>query len=100
MSIELKNEIRQQACDSLQRYCTEHFEEPIGNLKAQHLLDFILQEIGPCIYNRAVQDVQAHLLTRVQELDFEVHEEEFGYWSQQKKRRWRHPLASFDVTAN
>lgn len=87
MSIELKTEIRQQACDSLQRYCADQFDEAIGNLKAQHLLDFILQEIGPSIYNRAVQDVQAHFLTRVQELDFDIHEEEFSYWSQQKKRR-------------
>lgn len=87
MSIELKTETQQQACDSLQVFCSEIFEEPIGNLKAQHLLDFILQEIGPSIYNRAVQDVQAHLLSRMQELDFEVHEEEFSYRSQQKKRR-------------
>jgi uncharacterized protein (DUF2164 family) len=44
------------------------------------LLSFFVQEIGPSVYNRAVADAQERLLGRVQELDIEVHENEFGYW--------------------
>jgi hypothetical protein len=32
------------------------------------------------VYNRAVADAQERLLARVQELDIDVHESEFGYW--------------------
>jgi uncharacterized protein (DUF2164 family) len=42
--------------------------------------DFFLKEIGPSVYNRAVADAQERLLARVQELDIDVHESEFGYW--------------------
>ena len=55
-------------------------EEKIGNIAASGLLSFILEEIGPSIYNKGVTDAQERLQARVSELDFEVHEEEFSYW--------------------
>jgi uncharacterized protein (DUF2164 family) len=87
MSIQLKTDIRKQAVESLQRYFDINMEEGLGNLPANALLDFILEEIGPSIYNQAVRDAQDHLLTRVQELDIDVHADEFSYWSNSKKRR-------------
>lgn len=87
MSIQLKTDIRKQAVESLQRYFDRNMEEGLGNLPANALLDFILEEIGPSIYNQAVRDAQDHLLTRVQELDIDVHADEFSYWSNSKKRR-------------
>ena len=87
MSIQLKTEIRKQAVESLQRDFDINMEETLGNLPANNLLDFILEEIGPSIYNQAVRDAQDHLQTRVQELDIDVHAEEFSYWSNLKKRR-------------
>ncbi|MDT4833618.1 hypothetical protein FQZ97_672340 [compost metagenome] len=80
MTIELSKEARQQAISSIERYFREHMDEPIGNVAAGGLLNFFLKEIGPSIYNRAVADAQERLLGRVQELDIEVHEDEFGYW--------------------
>ena len=47
---------------------------------AAGLLGYLLEEIGPSIYNQAVADVQERLQHRVSELDIEVHEDEFGYW--------------------
>ncbi len=86
MTIQLKTDIRKQAIESLQRYFDLNMEDKLGNLQANALLDFLLEEIGPSIYNQAVNDAQNHLQTRVQELDFEVHADEFTYWSKQKKR--------------
>jgi uncharacterized protein (DUF2164 family) len=86
MSIQLKTEIRKQAIESLQRYFDINMEESLGNLPANALLDFILEEIGPSIYNQAVRDAQDHLLTQVQEMDIDVHADEFSYWSNRKKR--------------
>ncbi len=87
MSIKLEKETRQQAIDSLQRYFDITMEERLGNLQATALLDFLLEEIGPLIYNQAVRDAQSQMQQRVQELDIDVHEEEFSYWKNQKKRR-------------
>jgi uncharacterized protein (DUF2164 family) len=55
-------------------------EEPIGNIAAGGLLGFFLEEIGPVVYNQAVRDVQERLQLRIEELDVEIHEEEFDYW--------------------
>ncbi|HEY8907482.1 MAG TPA: DUF2164 domain-containing protein [Rhodoferax sp.] len=91
MTIELSKEDRQQAIQSIERYFREQLEEEIGNVAAAGLLGFVLDEIGPSIYNKAVSDVQARLQARVADLDFEVHEDEFVYWRKSDKRR---PLKS------
>ena len=78
--IELPKESRQQAVASIERYFAQNMEEKIGNVAAAGLLGFVLEEIGPAIYNQAVRDVQERLRLRVEEVDLEVHEDEFGYW--------------------
>ena len=80
MPIDLPKDTRAQAIASIERWCREHLNEPIGNVAAGGLLGFFLEEIGPSIYNQAVADVQERLQARVAELDIEVHEDEFGYW--------------------
>ncbi len=87
MTVELPKEARQQAIASIERYFQEHLEERIGNIAAGALLGFVLEEIGPSIYNRAVADVQERLGARVAELDIEVHEEEFDYWRKYDKAK-------------
>jgi uncharacterized protein (DUF2164 family) len=89
MPIEISKEARKEAVASIQRYFDEHMEEPIGNIAAGGLLAFFLEEIGPLVYNRAVADVQERLLQRVQELDIEVHEDEFGFWRKYERERQR-----------
>jgi uncharacterized protein (DUF2164 family) len=59
MAIKLNKETEERLLGSLQRYCAQNFDEEVGGLKARMLLDFCLREIGPSIYNQAVQDAQA-----------------------------------------
>jgi uncharacterized protein (DUF2164 family) len=81
MTIEISKEAKKQAIASIERYFQENMDEKIGNIAAGALLGFFLEEIGPTIYNQAVVQVQERLQTRVMEVDLEVHEDEFGYWS-------------------
>ena len=78
--IELPKDDRQQAVASIERYFLENRDEKIGNIEAAGLLGFFLEEIGPAIYNQAVRDVQERLRLRVDEVDLDVHEDEFTYW--------------------
>lgn len=87
MAIELSKEARKEAIASIERYFQENMEEKIGNITAGGLLGFFLEEIGPSIYNRAVADTQERLMARVQDIDFEVHEDEFAYWRKYDKKR-------------
>lgn len=87
MPIELDKQDRQQAIESIQRYFSEHMEEPIGNIAAGALLGFFLEEIGPCVYNQAVADARGRMQSRLDDLEFEVQEEVFSYWRKFDKSR-------------
>lgn len=87
MSIELNKDARKQAVLSIERYFLDNMDEKIGNIQAAALLNFFVEEIGPCIYNQAVLEVQERLQTRIMEVDIEIHEDEFGYWKKHEKRR-------------
>ncbi|HMV87905.1 MAG TPA: DUF2164 domain-containing protein [Blastocatellia bacterium] len=91
MTIELSKEAKQTALESLQKYFEMNLDEPLGNLAAGALLQFILEEIGPSIYNKGVADAQERMQARVSELDTEVYADEFQYWRnrdrQSKARR-------------
>ena len=87
MTIEIPNETKQILVASIQRYFQENMEEQIGNITAGALLAFFMEEIGPLVYNKAVADVQQRLQARVMELDLEVYEEEFQYWSKSDRKK-------------
>jgi uncharacterized protein (DUF2164 family) len=89
MSIELDKDVRKQAIASIERYFLENMDDKIGNIAAGALLGFMLEEIGPSIYNQAVAEVQERLQARVAELDIEVHEDEFRYWQKLDAQRAR-----------
>lgn len=87
MPIELSKEDRAQAIASIERYFEANFEQKIGNFSAGALLGFVLEEIGPSIYNRAVSDAKERMLMRVEDLEYEVHADEFQYWQKFNKRK-------------
>ena len=84
MEIELTQQDRAQAIASVECYFNEQFADEsgtrLGNMQAGALLNFFLEEIGPCVYNQAVAEVQVQLALRVSEVDIECHAEAFGYW--------------------
>lgn len=89
MTIELERAEREQAVASLQRYLEAELDEHVGNLAAGALLGFFLEEIAPLVYNQAVAEVQERLSQRVAEVDVEVHEDAFQYWSRRTPRSAR-----------
>jgi uncharacterized protein (DUF2164 family) len=87
MIVEFSKQQRTAAIASLQRYFEENLPEPIGDLPAGLLLNFILEEIGPVIYNKAIADAQARLLQRVSDLNGELYADEFQYWPRADAKR-------------
>ncbi|MGQ5521921.1 DUF2164 domain-containing protein [Chitinimonas sp. PSY-7] len=86
MSIKLEKRVEEALTSSLQRYFQTELEQPLGTLPAQHLLQFIVEEIGPNIYNQAVLDAQNHMQARVSDLNIDCYIEEQPYWNKKKKR--------------
>ena len=89
MAVELSKEARRQAIASIERWFEDERDERVGNVFAGALLEFVLEEIAPSVYNRAVADVQERLQMRIGELDIEVHEDEFGYWARRERKPTR-----------
>ena len=79
-NIELSHDARKQAVTSLRRYFAAEMDEEIGDLKAGLLLDYILAEIGPSIYNGAIADAQTYLRDRVADLEAVCSAPEFTFW--------------------
>lgn len=80
MAIELPEDVKKSLLASIKQYFTEKLDQGMGDLKASLLLDFILKEVGPVIYNCAVADAQARIQEIVSELDGTCFEPEFTFW--------------------
>ena len=75
--VTLPDATRKQAIAALRQYFTANMDEEIGDLKAGLLLDFVLSELGPCVYNRGLADAQAFFEERSQDLAAILHRDEF-----------------------
>jgi uncharacterized protein (DUF2164 family) len=87
VTLELTKQQRTAAITSIQRYFQENLPDPIGDLPAGLLLNFILEEIGPVIYNQAISDAQTRLTQRVADLSGELYADEFQYWPRADAKR-------------
>jgi uncharacterized protein (DUF2164 family) len=87
MAVILPDDASARIVSSLKRYFKEQREEDLGDLQAKLLLDFILQEIAPTIYNAAITDAQTYVRDRVADLDGACFEPEFGYWRDSTRRK-------------
>jgi uncharacterized protein (DUF2164 family) len=86
MPITLSADDSAKAVASLKRYCFEELDLELGDLPGKLLLEFILTDIGPSIYNRGVADAQVYMRDRVAEVDGACYEPEFSYWTRSAGR--------------
>ena len=87
MTTSLPDDARKQSIASIRRYLAEELDQDIGELKAGLLLEVILKEIAPTIYNGAIADAQTYLRERVADLEGACSASEFAYWPNTAVRR-------------
>lgn len=71
--MKLPKEQKEQLTASIQQYFELERSEAIGSIAAEQLLDFMIQEIGPHVYNHAIQDARKAVLERMQSLEDELY---------------------------
>ncbi len=71
--ITLADDRRERLVGQLQTLFSAEFDESLSAFRAEQILDLMLTTLGPGIYNQAVQDVRAHLQTKLDDLDGEVY---------------------------
>ncbi|MEK6976761.1 MAG: DUF2164 domain-containing protein [Candidatus Thermoplasmatota archaeon] len=79
MPIKLSKETEKVLVASIKRFAKEELDLDIGDLKAGFILDFALREVGPTVYNQAIDDAARFMAEKVEDLPGR-HEKEFGYW--------------------
>lgn len=71
--IKLTPEAEEVVLDSLREYIQQEFDTDIGNLPARFLLDFIIETLGPHLYNQVVDDMEPWLYERFTVLLEDMH---------------------------
>ena len=60
----LSDEAEEIVLDKLREYMSEEFDVDIVNLPAEFLLDFIIETLGPPLYNQVIDDIKPWLYDR------------------------------------
>jgi uncharacterized protein (DUF2164 family) len=52
----------------IKKYFMEEREEDLGDLAALMILDFFLEKLGPYIYNQGLEDAQAYMSEKLEDM--------------------------------
>jgi uncharacterized protein (DUF2164 family) len=67
--IELSREARQAASAGLRQVLADELDVEIGALQADLILDRVILDLGPILYNRAITDARAVIAARAEDMD-------------------------------
>lgn len=73
LMMKLPKEQRELLTARIRQYFELERSETIGSIAAEQLLDFMIEEIGPHVYNHAIQDARKIVLDRMQSLEDELY---------------------------
>ncbi len=76
MRIRLSDERRDDLSTAVQQLFQDEFERDLSEFQSQRLIDFFMRQLGPPVYNQAIQDARAYMLTKLEDIDGEVYEPE------------------------
>ena len=73
MTIKLPREEKEQIIDSVKAYFEQERSESIGDLAAEQLIDYMIQALGPYIYNKAVADARVLINEKMNQMEDEMY---------------------------
>ncbi|MCR2802783.1 DUF2164 domain-containing protein [Paenibacillus soyae] len=73
LAMKLPRERKEEMIASLISYYERERSESLGNLEAELLVDFMLSEFGPFLYNQALSDVRAFMSKKAEQLEDELY---------------------------
>ncbi len=76
MTFEIDEERKERLISQLQEFFLDQFGEEISPFRAEQVLDFSSEALGPQIYNQAVQDARKYMQQQLDDLDGEVYKTE------------------------
>lgn len=71
--IKIDDEKRQLLLRSVKCHFSDRHDETIGDLKAEMLLDFFIEHLGPPVYNQAIKDARTFMQEKLVDLEAEFY---------------------------
>lgn len=72
--IKLSEERRAALISNIGAMYAEEFDEELSSFRSEQLLDFFIRELGPAVYNQAIQDARVFMAQQLDDLDATFHE--------------------------
>ncbi|WP_152392669.1 DUF2164 domain-containing protein [Paenibacillus guangzhouensis] len=75
MSIPMKmpREQKEMIISKVQMFFEEERSETIGNIAAESIVDFMIKELAPYLYNRGVEDCRKLLMQKMSQMEDEFY---------------------------
>lgn len=69
MEIKLSDARKKVMVEEVQSYFRNEHDESIGDLKAEMIVEFFIEKLGPKIYNQAIDDANAFIQEKLIDLE-------------------------------
>ncbi|MFP4355689.1 MAG: DUF2164 domain-containing protein [Phycisphaerae bacterium] len=63
------------AVAGIQEFFSAQFGEPISDFRTEQLLEFFCTELGPLVYDQALEDARSWLFEKLQDLSIDLRKE-------------------------
>ena len=73
MQLQLDEDRRRHMVGRIRGFFLDSFDEDLSEFRAEQLIDFVLTDLAPAVYNQAVQDCRVFMQSRLDDLDGEVY---------------------------
>ena len=74
--VQLTDERKAEILRRLTSLFASEFDEKLSPFRAEQILTFFLQNLGPALYNQAIQDARKYMAERLDDLDATFFQEE------------------------
>ena len=74
LRIRLSPERRARLLNALKEYVATEYDETLSDFRAEGLLDFLVRELGPPIYNQGVHDASAFMHAKLADIEGDIYE--------------------------
>ncbi len=73
MVLRLPKEHKELLINNIQSYFETERSEDIGELAAETFLDFMIKQLGPVIYNQAINDARSVVMQQMERVEEEIY---------------------------
>lgn len=68
MDIQLSRQVKSELIEQIKKYHLEERDQTISDFQAENFLLFMINAVGPAVYNQAIEDAYALMSAKAEEL--------------------------------